>query len=177
MLHHTNVPKRTPSPPYIPAYTGGFSLVGGLTESCGNAASHTLQKEQFKLHSSFPQSVPSYSHVPPISYPSISPLNLFPVPVHSSLISIVPSVPSFDSMSAPDTSLIPSNFNSLILYSPKGAQSAPPVSTYAMITEEIDTPSLPEGAHPASESEVTTIHLKTGKKYKPVALKTRPVLG
>jgi hypothetical protein len=27
------------------------------------------------------------------------------------------------------------------------------------------------------EPELTTIHLKTGKKYKPVALKTRPVLG
>ena len=65
--------------------------------------------------------------------------------------------------------VLPQN-SSTMSYMDPGASSAPPVSTYAMITEETDAPSTLEDAP-------TSINLKTGKKYKPVALKTRPVLG
>jgi hypothetical protein len=52
-----------------------------------------------------------------------------------------------------------------------------PVQTYAMITDVPSPPQSPIDIPLPSETEVTTIHLKTAKKYKPVALKTRPVLG
>jgi hypothetical protein len=46
-----------------------------------------------------------------------------------------------------------------------------------MIAEVPSSPPSPSIAHLPSDAEVTAINLKTTKKYKPVALKTKPVLG
>ena len=59
---------------------------------------------------------------------------------------------------------------------PSDPQEESPVSAYAMLTEIPSTPPSSRELLPA-EPDVTSINLKTGKKYKPVALKTRPVLG
>ena len=115
---------------------------------------------------------------PPISDP-ISLFDLFPFSPSQSLS--VSSISPTASRTAPAVSHIPesdphlssplhSTFNQNDYLSP----------IYAMITEVSDSPiaHIPLNDSASSpEPDVTTIHLKTGKKYKPVALKTRPVLG
>ena len=60
---------------------------------------------------------------------------------------------------------------------PNAPRCASPISTFALIVEEVDEHSDLEAAHYIPEFEATSIHLKITKKYKPVALKVKPVLG
>ena len=60
---------------------------------------------------------------------------------------------------------------------PSAPRCVSPVSTFALIIEEVDEHSDLEAAHYIPELKVTSIHLKAAKKYKPVALKVKPVLG
>ena len=114
---------------------------------------------------------------PPIS-DLIPSFDLFPF-LPSQSLSVSPSPPLvsrpafFHFYHIPQSQLLPyspSTFHS------STNQNSDFSSAYAMVIEVSDTLTTPDIA-PSSESELTTIHLKTGKKYKPVALKTKPVLG
>ena len=52
-----------------------------------------------------------------------------------------------------------------------------PVASYAMITEEFSDSETPTDSPSPSITDVTEISLKQVKKYKPVALKIKPVIG
>ena len=102
-----------------------------------------------------------------------------------SSVSGSPSVSKSNSVSALGAFQIPSLFHVLSpfttfprLYPPRTRFKSTQkdlVSNYAMICETPPTP--PPVIQPLpSDNETTAINLKTGKKYKPVALRTKPVL-
>ena len=154
------------------------------------------------MRSSSPRLVSSDLNALPFSNQSISSLDSLTVSIHSSslLLTLDPSVSlsvsPVNPVPAQDASRPPvSTSTALIPYTTKGFPWLPPqkssttpcvtqyelrapaVSTYALITEVIDESPEQDDTLFTPEPEPTTIHLKTGKKYKPVALKTKPVLG
>ena len=98
----------------------------------------------------------SCSITDPASGDSQIPSSLYVSPCSTTSPYLYPSLPvSYSSQNTLDTRLVP---------------------IFAMISEVLEAPPLVVEPLPP-ENETTSINLKTAKKYKPVALKTKPVLG
>ena len=197
MLHSSYLPQRPR--PYLKDGKDGFSGVEGLAGNHSSASSYTTQKIQRLSLNSIQQSDLSGTDMSQVSQvPSsvinsssifISPYSLHSKSASSYLVLVSPKAPELvqapESVSEFHSTVTPSPINSCLDYSPfptsvsqvslddprKSATAA-----YAMITEVPESESS-TNILPTPEPEVIPIHLQTKKKYKPVALKTKPVLG
>ena len=132
----------------------------------------SVSKELFQRDQFYPSLSSIFYH-----FPSPSPQFTFSIPFDQSLFSRkTPSAPSsFDSI--PSVSLstpIYSRTSFPFPYRSYTQQTEDSASAFAYIEEEPSSP-LPDFL--ISEDDLFPIHLKMTKKYKPVALKTKPILG
>ena len=198
-LHSSYLPQRLRL--YLKDGKKGFSGVEGLAGNHSSASSYTTQKIWCLLLNSIQQSDLSgtdMSHVSqvPSSIISSSSISILPYSLHSQSVSsylvlVSPKKKAPELVQAPDSvsefhpTVTPSPINSCLDYSPF-SKSASQVSlddpsesaaaAYTMITEVPESESS-TNIISAPKPEVIPIHLQTKKKYKPVAIKTKPILG